>query len=100
MTLDEMDTLLNRNDGEEFLKFDRVENPRHPCPDVCAFLLLNERAPLGPDTDMVSSAHHDKYYLATDPATFAANASEADVITLARCGILYESDVESFASFT
>lgn len=54
---------------DEFLKLDRIENPRHERSDLCAFLLLHELAPVPPTRGdgfmvrrMVSAAGHDEMW--------------------------------------
>ena len=47
--------------GDEFLKFDRVENKRSQRSDLHAFLLLDELFPC--DSDIVNHAEHDQIWL-------------------------------------
>ena len=89
---------------DEFLKFERVESPRHPRPDLCAFLMLHDLAPREPNRDghirdMISAAEHDEIYLDTDCELLATNATEDDIVTLTRCGIRYDDDLESLCMF-
>lgn len=78
--------------GDEHGKFDRIENPPTARPDLCAFLLLDRLVP--GDTDIVSAAEHDEIYLATDCDKLAAAATEADVLTLVRCGVHYSREFD------
>lgn len=73
----------------EWLHFDSVKEKLHPRPDICAFLLLDKLVP-NPNRDMISSAEHDEIFLDTDCDELAAAATEEDIITLIRCGVLYE----------
>lgn len=84
---------------DEFLKFDRIPAERRLSerPDLCAFLLLDRLVP--GKSDMVSSAEHDEIWLDVDPKALVAVASEDDIVTLVRCGVRYDSDVESLAMF-
>jgi hypothetical protein len=71
--------------SDEFLKFERIENPRHPAPDICAFLMLHDLAPS--KGDIVTSAEHDEIYLATDCDKLAEVATPEIVRDLHRCGV-------------
>ena len=100
MTLQEM---FEAVDGE-FLKFDRIENPRHPAPDLCAFLMLHDLAPAlnagdGKAADMVCAAEHDEIFLATDCEALAKVATPEIVRDLHRCGVRYDSEYDSLAMF-
>lgn len=70
---------------DEFLKFDRIENPVCKRPDICAFLLLDKIVPN--DSDIVSFATYDEIYLDVDPEEFAKKATEEDLLFLVRCGV-------------
>ncbi len=83
---------------DEFLKFERVEEKLHSRPDVCAFLLLDKLVSR-PGRDMVTVAEHDEIYLDTDCEQLARVATEADIRTLRRCGVLYNEDIESLMMF-
>ena len=49
---------------DEFLEFDRIESPRHPLMDVCAFLMLYDIAGVvGGSRDMVTYSRHDEITL-------------------------------------
>jgi hypothetical protein len=83
--------------SDEFLKFDRIENPRHPAPDICAFLMLYELVPTigrgsGKPVDMVAGAAHDEIFLATDCDKLAEVVTLEQVRDLHRCGVRYDSD--------
>lgn len=104
MTIEEMKSLFEKHDDEEYLKFNRIKKPLHATPDICAFLLLDDISPStyrsGERCDIISTSEHDQYWLATDVTDFASKATEQDIITLLRCGISYDQDAESFYSFT
>ncbi len=74
---------------DEFLKFDRIENPRHSRPDICAFLMLHDLVSSNKDRDMVCAAEHDEIWLEVDPEEVAANATEEQICDLIRCGVRY-----------
>ena len=85
---------------DEYIKFDRVENPAHTRPDLCAFLLLHELAPPAQaGRDMVCAAEHDEFFLDADVDTVAANATEEQVVTLIRCGVQLDVQKYCFAMF-
>ena len=82
---------------DEFLKYDRIESPRHASPDLCAFLVLHDI--VGGSRDMVSSAEHDEIWLDVDISELAEKATESDIITLIRCGVRLDEEVSALAMF-
>lgn len=97
MSLNELESLFEKHDAE-FLKFERIENPLHPCRDICAFLKLHE---LVPSTDcMISASEHDEFYLGVGPEMLAGVATEADIVYLQRCGVRYDTSTDSLAMFS
>ncbi len=94
-----IEELFEKHD-DEYIKFDRVQNPRHSRPDLCAFLMLHDLSPAKkPGRDMISSAEHDEIWLDIDVDQVAENATEEDIITLIRCGIRFDTDNWAFALF-
>lgn len=75
---------------DEFLKFDRVEVKLHTRPDLCAFLLLDQL--VHGNSDIVAAAEHDEIYLDTDLDELEKVATLEDVLTLTRCGVIYNSE--------
>lgn len=98
MTYQELKALFEKHHSEH-CKFDRVVNPMHPRPDICAFLLLDRLVP-EPGQDMVSAAEHDVIYPHTNVNALAKVITEDDVITLRRCGVRYDSEFDCLAMFT
>lgn len=104
MTTEELAATFKRL-SEEYIKFNRIQSPRHPRPDVCAFLMLHDLAPCPYDEgrqplrDMVAAADIDKVWLATDVATLAAVATDENVADLLRCGVLFDEDTDSLCMF-
>lgn len=94
MTLDHMIELWNSNliDGE-YLHFDDVPVKRSSRPDIHAFILLNELLP--GTTDIISAVEHDILYLDIEPEGLARVVTEAQLIELARCGIIYDESTDS-----
>jgi hypothetical protein len=84
---------------DEFLKFDRIENPPHPCPDICGFLRLHELVPCKMGRDMISAAEHDEYFLDVDCEELAKVATQEDILFLHRCGIRYSTEFDCLAVF-
>lgn len=85
---------------DEFLEFGRIEAPAHPCPDVCAFMLLSELVPIDRGRDMIVAATHGEFWLRTDVEKLAEAATSEDIRTLVRCGVRYDADTESLCMFT
>ena len=81
----------------EYLEFKRVDEPLHKRPDLCAFLLLDKLIP--GDRDIVSGAGHEEIWLDIDLEKLAESATEADIVTLIRCGIRLDDDSQSLAMF-
>ncbi len=92
MTVEELVSILNgdEDDGEEYIKFERVSNKRSSRPDLHAFLLLDELIP--GDRDMVCAAEHDEIYLDVDLDELAAVITKEQAIELVRCGVRESND--------
>jgi len=82
---------------DEFLEFERIENPKHRRPDICAFIMLDELLP--GDRDMVSSASHDEIFLDVDCNDLAEIATEEQIRDLIRCGIRYSNECGCLCMF-
>lgn len=83
---------------DEYIKFERAENKMHSRPDLCAFLLLHKLVP-NDGRDMVSTAYNDEIHLSTDCDSLAEAATEADILTLVRCGVRYDGGINSLVMF-
>jgi len=83
---------------DEYIQFDRIEKPLHPRPDLCAFLRLHELVP-GKSHDMVAAAEHDEIYLDVEPDKLAEVATQEDIVYLTRCGVRYDTSLDSLAMF-
>jgi hypothetical protein len=83
-------------DGDNFLKFDRVQNKRSNRPDLHAFLLLESLFP-GTD-DIVSGAEHDKIWLDVHEDQ-ASELSDDQIMELIRCGVMYDDENYCLAMF-
>jgi hypothetical protein len=82
---------------DEFNKFERIVDPPSNRPDLCAFLLLDRIMP--GKKDIVSAAEHDEIWLEIDVETFAETATEEDVLTLIRCGVMHDKEFDCFSMF-
>ncbi len=83
---------------DEFLHFERIESPKHPRRDVCAFIMLHEMVP--GDGALISASEHDEYFLDTDCDKLAKAATPELVRDLHRCGIRYNEDYNCLAVFS
>lgn len=74
----------------EFLKFERIADPRSRRRDLHAFMLLDELIP--GSTVIIISADHDKIWLSIEVPTLLAVASIEQLIDLHRCGVFYHEE--------
>lgn len=83
--------------ADDFLKLP----PRAPelCgrPDLIAFMLLDKLVPS--TIDIVSAADHDIIYLSVDPYKVNGVATDAELLLLIQCGVMFEAEQESFSMF-
>lgn len=90
---------------DEFLRFERIENPRHQARDLCAFLMLQEIAPAfnrgdGKMANIISASEHDEFYLSTDCKKLAAVAAPELIRDLQRCGVRYSREYDCLCMFS
>jgi hypothetical protein len=83
---------------EEYIKFDRIDNPPSKRPDICAFLLIDKLLP--GNGDIISASEHDEIYLDVDCEKFEKLVTKEDIIYLSRCGVHYDEDTDSLSMFT
>jgi len=84
--------------GDDYGAFERVRNPRSKRSDLHAFLLLDEI--IGDDDlDIVSGAEHNEIFLGVEAEEFARKATEQQFLELIRCGVRYDSAVDSLCLF-
>lgn len=99
----DLEEIFGEKYEDEFLKFDKVTNKKHPCPDIHVFLTLDELAPhnypSGERSDIIAGADHDVIYLATNVEEFAKVATEEQCVDLIRAGLIYDADYDSFKMF-
>lgn len=82
---------------DDFLLFERIVNPPHRRPDICAFIVLDRLVP--GTSDMVVSAEHDEIWLDVDVEALASAATDDDILLLSRCGVRLDDDVDSLAMY-
>lgn len=87
--------MFERHDAE-YGKFDRIEKQRTKRPDLHAFLLLDEIFP--GDRDIISAAEHDEFFLEVDQDDIE-KLTEAHVIELIRCGVMYSVEFDCLFMF-
>lgn len=103
MDLSELKSAFDRHTNEH-LHFERIESPRHPRPDLCAFLMLHDIAPGKPYENgqwpnIVSAAMHDEFFLATNPEDLAEAVTDEQVRDLVRCGVMFDTATDSLSMF-
>jgi hypothetical protein len=92
MTEDQLEEFFEEN-SEEYIKFERIENPKHSRPDLCAMLMISEiQSRHYPEkrSDLISGAEHDKIFFDVDIEDIAEYSSKEELIDLIRCGIFIE----------
>ena len=98
MTVEELCELFDEDElRDEYLKFEDIENPRHPRPDLCAFLMLHELVP--GTSDMVSDAQHDEIFLDVSLRDLAPVITKEQVRDLIRCGVRTDEYGEGLCMF-
>ena len=83
---------------DEYIQFDRVEIKFSQRRDLHAFILLDKLVP-GSKENFVAAAEHDEIWLSTSPEDLEKVVTEAQIIELIRCGVRYDSSLESFCMF-
>lgn len=99
MTVEELQEIFDKH-SNEYAKFDRETAPMHVRPDICALLLLHELDQRKkPGRDMIVASRHDEIWFGADVCAVAENATEEQIITLIRCGVMFDADRECFSMF-
>ena len=83
--------------SDEYIQFERVEGKLHARPDLCALTLLDLLVP--GNTDIISAAEHDVFYLDIDLEKLAEVATEDDILLLVRCGVMYDGAYNCLSMF-
>lgn len=79
-----------RSLNDDFGGFDYVTDKLSNRPDLCAMLLLDKLLP--GNCDIICSAEHDIIYFDIDTDLLGEVATTLDVLNLARCGVMCDSD--------
>jgi len=97
-------SIISETHEDEFLKFDRVENKRHPRRDLHAMLLMAEILPS--IRNIISAAEHNKVWFECGELDNNKEyetlwpITEDQVVELLRCGVSFDDSTESFYLFT
>lgn len=83
----------------EYGKFELIRSPRHPRPDICAFLMLDELMPAVADKDMVSAAESGEIFLSVNCEELAKVVTSVQVRNLVRCGVRYSPSYDCLCMF-
>lgn len=67
------------------------------CKDIIAFLLLDKLVP--GHVRMLAAADHDIVFLSVDPHKVNEVATNDELLTLIRCGVLFDAEQEAFFMF-
>lgn len=78
---------------DDFLKFKEIAHPMHRCPDICALLIIDAIDP--GKTFLIRSADHEQIWLDGD----IEDATDEQIRDLRRCGVFYDTEVESLSMF-
>lgn len=90
MTVAEAIEFCSQHSDEEFLKFERIAQPRLRRPDMAGFLLLHALVPT--TDDMISCAEHDRIYCGVDIEALCTAAEEQHLLELIRCGFMLDEE--------
>ena len=96
MTTDEVLACFEQHEDESH-KFERIAMPPHPRPDIAAFLILDRLNPK-PGHGIICGAEHDQVWLSVQ-ADDLKDATEADIVSLIRCGVWYDDEADGLAMF-
>ncbi len=88
--------VFEKHHEAEFIEFERIEKPRSKRRDLHAFMLLDELAP--GTGKIVAAAEHDEIWIEVSPEAIE-HATEEQIIELIRCGVMLDSDTDSFHMF-
>ena len=80
--------------GDDYGQFYRIkEHKPSSRMDLCAFIKLDSMVePSYKNEDIVTASEHDEFYLSPDMYKFAEVATEADVLYLIRCGVMFSEE--------
>lgn len=84
--------------SDDYLKFEDVKAKMSQRADLHAFMWLDRRFP-GGENDIVSCSEHDEIYLDVSSEQIE-QLTDDEVRDLVRCGVRYDSSVDSLCMFT
>jgi hypothetical protein len=82
---------------DDFLDFEKVENPLSQRPDLHAFMLLDRLVP--GKRELISASEHDEFYLSVDCEELSKVATLEIVRELHRCGVRYSAEYDCLCMF-
>jgi hypothetical protein len=83
--------------GDDFCKFELVENKKSSRQDLHAFILLDSLFELN-HRDIVAAASHDVIYLETSSED-CEKLTDDQILELTRCGVMYDSENDCLSMF-
>jgi hypothetical protein len=72
---------------DEYLEFERIPNPMHRRPDLCAMLMLAAIVPRD-SGDILAASEHDEVFFDVDTDALNDSATDDQIRDLARCGVM------------
>ena len=100
MTENQLEELFEKHSEDEYLEFERIQNPKHTRRDICAMLIIHEiqsRNESQRQDTMISWAGHEEIYLDVNVEEISEYITEEEIIDLIRCGVRLEES--NFAMF-
>ena len=89
--------IYERLSDSEYLKFDKIQNPKSTAKDVSAFVLLAE---LFPDKyRIVSAATRSEIFLSVGVQELNEKATKEQAVDLIRCGVRYDLRYDCLSMF-
>lgn len=83
--------------GDEFLKFEKVNHKRSSRPDLHAFIMLGELFP-SESKDLICAAEHDEIWLDIDGSK-AEILTDSQILELSRCGVRWDESNDCLCMF-
>ncbi len=90
MTVAELKILWNKYVGEEFCKFENIEERLSTRRDMHAMIILDKVLP--GNNNMIAASGHDEVWLCIACEDLAEVITEEDILNLVRCGVMLDSD--------
>jgi len=84
--------------SEEYANFNMIKNKPNESADLSAFITLHKFVK-NKEADIINSAEHDEIYLMGIEDLNLEKITENDIITLIRCGVRLDKEMEYFCMF-